>query len=74
LKKQREIRKSRQMIPHAYELFQGRGKKRKRGEMIVGAGERLQMGRKFWKEAQMILMTVENTKGRRKCREGRQFV
>jgi hypothetical protein len=62
------------MIPHAYELFQGRGKKRKRGEMIVGAGERLQKVRKFWKEAQLILMTVENSKGGRKRGEGRQLI
>jgi hypothetical protein len=51
LKKQRERRKSCQMISYTYELFQGRGKTRKRGDRIVGAGERLQKGRKFWKRA-----------------------
>jgi hypothetical protein len=37
------------MIPVTYELLQGRGKKRKRGDMIVGARERFQKGRKFGK-------------------------
>jgi hypothetical protein len=62
------------MIPVTYELLQGRGKKRKRGDMIVGAGERFQKGRKLWKGTQLILMTVENAKSGRKCGKGRQFV